>query len=74
MPSDIPQPWKAFLEELDEAMAADPALGGATAHLHCIGGFVVSVLYGLPRSTNDLDIICYRALCAYQAVAGTRRT
>lgn len=55
MPSEIPQPWKAFLEELDEAVADDSAFAGAAADLHCTGGFVVSVLFGLPRSTNDLD-------------------
>src|SRR3972149_8672446 len=57
MHSEIPQPWKAFLEELDRAIAVDPAFAGAAAPLHCVGAFVVAVLYALPRPTNDLDII-----------------
>lgn len=57
MSSEIPQPWKAFLVELDQAVAAAPAFGGAAVDLHCTGGFAVSVLYGLARPTNDLDIV-----------------
>jgi hypothetical protein len=57
MASEMPQPWKAFLAELDEALGVDPAFAGAATDLHCTGGFVVSVLYGLARPTNDLDII-----------------
>jgi len=36
---DPPLPWSAFL---DQAIS-EPI------ELHCIGGFVVSLLYGLPR-------------------------
>ena len=57
MTSEIPQPWRAFLEALDEGLAVAPAFAGALVDLHCTGGFVVSVLYGLARPTNDLDII-----------------
>jgi len=47
---DPPLPWSAFLDELDRAIA-EPI------ELHCIGGFVVSLLYGLPRPTGDVDYI-----------------
>lgn len=47
---DTPLPWSAFLDELDQAIS-EPI------ELHCIGGFVVSLLYGLPRPTGDLDYI-----------------
>jgi len=47
---DLPLPWSAFLDELDQA-ASDPI------ELHCIGGFAVSLLYGLPRPTGDVDYI-----------------
>ena len=47
---DPPLPWSAFLDELDEALSEPVAL-------HCIGGFVVSLLYGLPRPTGDIDYI-----------------
>jgi hypothetical protein len=42
---DPPLPWSAFLDELDQAIS-EPI------ELHCIGGFVVSLLYGLPRPTG----------------------
>jgi hypothetical protein len=47
---DPPLPWSAFLDELDQAIS-EPI------ELHCIGGFVVSLLYGLPRPTGDVDYI-----------------
>jgi hypothetical protein len=56
MPSDHqskhgpPLPWSAFLDELDQPLSEPIAL-------HCIGGFVVSLLYGLPRPTGDIDYI-----------------
>lgn len=46
---DLPLP-SAFLDELDQV------LSGAIA-LHCVGGFVVSLLYGLPRPTGDVDYV-----------------
>jgi len=57
MLSDIPEPWKAFLEELDHEISRDAAFEGTSVELHCTGGFVVSMLYGLARPTNDLDIV-----------------
>lgn len=46
----IPEPWKSFLEEVDGRAE------GAVA-LHCLGGFVVTMLYGLGQSTADVDVI-----------------
>jgi Nucleotidyltransferase of unknown function (DUF6036) len=43
-------PWSAFLDEVDHAIS-EPV------ELHCIGGFVVSLLYGLPPPTGDTDYI-----------------
>jgi hypothetical protein len=43
-----PSPWAEFLEELD-ALLPEPV------KVHCIGGFVVSLFYGLPRPTVDID-------------------
>jgi hypothetical protein len=40
---------------------------------HCIGGFVVSVLYGLPRPTGDVDYVSavpYHRIQDLQALAG----
>ena len=45
-----PPPWHAFFLDLDDA------LSGA-ARLDCIGGFVVTQLYGFSRPTADVDVI-----------------
>jgi hypothetical protein len=46
----IPEPWLSFLRILD-----------STAHeevrLDCMGGFVVTMVYGFSRSTGDLDVL-----------------
>jgi hypothetical protein len=46
----IPEPWRSFLSEIDTALE-EPT------DFHCIGGFVVTVLYGLKRTTSDVDVI-----------------
>ena len=48
--ASTPEPWKSFLEALDESLRAG-------MQLHCIGGFVVTLLYGLSRETSDLDVL-----------------
>lgn len=45
-----PEPWHAFLRELDERLT-EPV------ELHCIGGFVVSLHYGVGRQTSDIDFL-----------------
>lgn len=45
-----PEPWHSFLEELD-------ALAIGRVDFQCLGGFVVTQLYGLKRSTGDLDVL-----------------
>ena len=49
-PKQVPEQWRSFLEELDQ---------GATEEirLDCMGGFVVTVLYGFSRETSDLDVL-----------------
>ena len=44
----LTSPWKEFLTELDEML-------GEPLELHCIGGFVFTYFYGLPRTTGDID-------------------
>jgi hypothetical protein len=63
MPTDIPAPWKGFLEKLD-TLLEEPV------RLDCIGGFAVVMGYGLPRATNDLD---YRTLNPYNRVNDLQR-
>ena len=51
MPSkSIPEPWQSFLSDIDATLAED-------VELHCLGGFVISVLYNLARPTADVDVI-----------------
>jgi len=47
---EVPSPWGDFLDELDSALS-EPV------ELHCIGGFVISLSYGLPRPTGDVDYV-----------------
>ena len=46
----VPEPWKDFLSELDSRLEE-------TIEFHCLGGFVLTTIYGLPRTTADLDIV-----------------
>jgi hypothetical protein len=48
----IPEPWRSFLSELDK-IADQPV------NLHCLGGFVVTIVYGLPRTTSDIDVLMF---------------
>jgi len=48
--SQVPEPWKSFLGELDREATEE-------TRLDCLGGFVVTQLYGLSRSTSDLDVL-----------------
>lgn len=45
-----PEPWRAFLSKLDDN-AVEPV------DFHCLGGFVVTLAYGLIRSTSDVDVL-----------------
>jgi uncharacterized nucleotidyltransferase DUF6036 len=45
-----PEPWRSFLDDIDAAANEDLVL-------HCIGGFAVSLYYGLSRPTGDLDVV-----------------
>jgi Nucleotidyltransferase of unknown function (DUF6036) len=50
MPSErLPEPWQSFLAEVDRAASQD-------LDLHCIGGFAVTLRYGLTRPTGDIDV------------------
>ncbi len=50
MQPEFREPWASFFLELD----------GYLRHpivLHCLGGFVVTACYGLPRTTADIDVL-----------------
>jgi hypothetical protein len=44
----IHEPWKSFLRELDSILEEE-------TYLHCLGGFVVTQIYGFERKTLDID-------------------
>src|SRR6187397_3257273 len=46
----IAEPWRSFLTDIDSASQE-------TLVLHCIGGFAVTLYYGLWRATGDLDVV-----------------
>jgi len=46
----LPPPWPEFLADVDRSLPA-------AVELHCVGGFVLAAVYGIPRTTNDLDYI-----------------
>lgn len=47
-----PEPWLSFLNEIDDLAAGE-------AHFHCLGGFVVTQMYGSARSTSDVDFLSH---------------
>ena len=47
---EVPSPWGDFLHELDDGLSKP-------VELHCIGGFVISLLYGLPRPAGYVDYV-----------------
>lgn len=48
--NSVPEPWRSFLSVIDAALEEKTVL-------HCIGGFVITTLYGFERTTEDVDVI-----------------
>jgi len=46
----ILEPWKSFFTEIDDSLHEELAL-------HCLGGFVMTMLYGMDRPTADVDVL-----------------
>ncbi|MBI3646927.1 MAG: hypothetical protein HY233_13345 [Acidobacteriales bacterium] len=46
----LPSPWPQFLAEVDQSLSA-------AVELHCVGGFVLTAVYEISRSTADLDYV-----------------
>ena len=49
-PIKLPKGWLDFLKEVDSSLSGPVSLS-------CIGGFVLTARYGLPRTTGDIDYI-----------------
>src|SRR5437867_1373921 len=50
MARGIKEPWLSFLRDVDRALKQPVAV-------HCLEGFILSVLWDLPRPTGDIDFI-----------------
>lgn len=50
MSPDLPSPWAEFLSEVDQWLS-EPV------ELHSLSGFALTVLYGRPRPTADVDYV-----------------
>jgi hypothetical protein len=46
----LSKPWPDFLTAIDAKLSQE-------VNLHCLGGFVLTALYDIPRVTGDLDYI-----------------
>jgi hypothetical protein len=63
---EFPNPWRAFLEDVDRELPHEIAL-------HCLGGFIAALYYDLPRPTNDLDyveVVPHDAMESLERIAG----
>jgi hypothetical protein len=63
---DLPKPWNTFLREVDGLLSRP-------AHLHLLGGFVLTTVYGLSRPTTDIEcisVIPHEALDQILQIAG----
>ena len=60
---DLPAPWPEFLADVDQSLSTP-------VELHCVGGFVLTAVHGLPRPTGDLDYIAIAPSSAYQQLEG----
>lgn len=61
-----PEPWHSFFVEIDTALDCPVAL-------HCIGGFALAMLHGLPRPTVDVDcltVVPVEEIALLQSLAG----
>jgi hypothetical protein len=67
MPHERPrEPWNSFFVAIDQTL-------DQSVVLHCIGGFAMAMLYGLPRPTVDVDcltVIPVGQSAALQSLAG----
>jgi len=49
-PSPVPEPSGQFLRDLDAMLAEE-------VRLSCLGGFAITLQYGLARQTADIDVL-----------------
>jgi hypothetical protein len=59
----IPEHWRSFLSRIDGSLNKE-------VELHCFGGFVVTMLYGLARATVDVVVMMIAPASAAQVLVG----
>jgi hypothetical protein len=57
----VPEPWKSFLGEIDAAISSP-------LRFDCLGGFVVTLLYEMNRTSADIDVFEIAPRSASQGV------
>jgi len=57
----VPEPWKSFLGEIDAAISSP-------LRFDCLGGFVVTLLYEMSRTSADIDVFEIAPRSASQGV------
>jgi hypothetical protein len=70
MRPELAQPWRGFLDDIDGLLTEPVAL-------NCLGGFVITALYGMPRPTADIDVLAVApgdTLTRLAALAGKAST
>lgn len=50
--TELPKPWFDFLLKLDGSVSKP-------VDFHCLGGFIVTFVYGLERTTSDVDVLAF---------------
>lgn len=46
----IDEPWLSFLKEIDDSLESEISF-------HCFGAFAITIQFGLPRETSDVDVM-----------------
>jgi hypothetical protein len=60
-PDNVPEPWDSFFRDLDAEL-------GEEVCLCCAGGFAMTIQYGLPRQTSDVDVLSIEPVAHAQTV------
>ena len=63
MPTELSEPWKSFFADIDSRLED-------AVYLHCLGGFVLTTVYGLPRTTADVDVVAIASVSSSARLLG----
>ena len=63
MPTEISEPWKSFFADIDSRLED-------AVYLHCLGGFVLTTVYDLSRTTADVDVVAIASVSSSAHLLG----